>query len=324
MRMKPGNILTTVNNKVKKTGIQIGALLGLLILVITLSFSTDTFLTISNISNVVRQISINAIIAFGMTFVILVGGIDLSVGSIAAVAGLFAVYAANQGVNPILVILMAIASGVVLGAINGIIVTKGRIAPIVATLATMTIFRGFCYVVTNGRPIRLTDTNYAQIGNGHLFSIPIPVIILAVIFVFAAVLLGKTKFGRHIYILGGNRETARLSGINVTLVMLMIFVISGAFSALSGLIVSARLYSAQPTTGEDYAMDAIAATILGGTSIAGGVGTIAGTIVGALIIGILNNGMNLLVISSYYQMIVKGGVILLAILLDVNRGKVNE
>jgi ribose transport system permease protein len=281
-------------------------------------------LTVSNISNVIRQISINAIIAFGMTFVILVGGIDLSVGSIAAVAGLLAVYAVNQGINLVLVVVIAIMSGVILGGINGIIVTKGRIAPIVVTLATMTIFRGFCYVLTNGRPIRLEDTTYGQIGNGHFLSVPIPVIILAVIFVFAAVLLGSTKFGRHIYILGGNRETARLSGINVTLVTLMIFVISGALSALSGLIVSARLYSAQPTTGEVYAMDAVAATILGGTSIAGGVGTIAGTLIGALIIGILNNGMNLLGISSYYQMIVKGGVILLAILLDVNRGKAND
>ncbi len=324
MNTKSVNIFTAVNNKVKKTGIQIGALLGLLLLVIVLSFSTDTFLTMSNISNVIRQISINAIIAFGMTFVIMVGGIDLSVGSIAAVAGLLAVYAVNQGVNLALVVLISILSGVVLGGINGLIVTKGRIAPIVVTLATMTIFRGFCYVLTNGRPIRLENTDYGQIGNGHLFGVPVPVIILVVIFIFAAVLLGSTRFGRHVYILGGNRETARLSGINVTLVTLMIFVISGAFSALSGLIVSARLYSAQPTTGEDYAMDAVAATILGGTSIAGGVGTIAGTLVGALIIGILNNGMNLLGISSYYQMIVKGGVILLAILLDVNRGKANE
>ncbi|MDR1579109.1 MAG: ribose ABC transporter permease [Synergistaceae bacterium] len=323
MHDNKGNIFITINNNVKKTGIQIGALLGLLLLVATLSISTDKFLTLGNITNVVRQISINAIIAFGMTFVILIGGIDLSVGSIAAVAGLLAIYTSNLGWNPIIVIILSILSGVVLGGINGIIITKGRIAAIVATLATMTIFRGVCYVLTEGRPIRLVDTNFAKIGNGYLLSVPIPVIILAFVFVFAAVLLGKTKFGRHIYILGGNMETARLSGINIDLVTLMIFVISGAFSALSGLIAAARLYSAQPTTGEDFAMDAIAATILGGTSIAGGVGTIAGTIVGALIIGILNNGMNLLGIVSYYQMIVKGGMILLAILLDVNRGKAN-
>lgn len=323
MNSNKTSIFGRINNGIKRTGIQIGALLGLLLLVLALSFATNTFMTLNNITNVIRQISINAIIAFGMTFVILVGGIDLSVGSTAAVAGLLAVYTANAGMNPLLVILLALLGGAVLGAVNGIIITRGKIAPIVATLATMTIFRGIAYVATSGRPIRLEDTNYAQIGIGYLLSIPIPVIILALVFVFAMTLLGKSKFGRHVYILGGNKENARLSGINVNRVMLTIFIISGVFAALSGLIVSARLYSAQPTTGEDYAMDAVAATILGGTSIAGGVGTIPGTLVGALIIGILNNGMNLLGISSYYQMIVKGGVILLAILLDVNRGNAN-
>ena len=315
--------LEKINWTIKRTGIQIGALLGLLLLVLALTISTDTFMTIGNLTNVVRQISINAIIAFGMTFVILIGGIDLSVGSIAAVSGLIGVYLANLGLNAALVVLLSLSGGFILGAINGMIVTKGRIAPIVATLATMSIFRGIAYVVTEARPIRLADASFAQIGIGYVAGIPVPVIILVVVSMFASILLGRTKFGRHVYIIGGNKQTARLSGIDSDKIILIIFIISGIFAALSGIIVAGRLYSAQPTTGEDYAMDAVAAAILGGTSISGGVGTIAGTLVGALIIGILNNGMNLLGISTYYQMIVKGGIILLAILLDVNRGKDN-
>lgn len=320
---KNDSIFKKINNAVKRTGIQIGALLGLLLLIIILTVTTNTFMSYGNIINVLRQITINAILAFGMTFVILTGGIDLSVGSIAAVAGLVAVYTANLGLHPLLVILLSLAAGAALGAFNGIVITKGKIVPMVATLATMSIIRGIAYVATEGRPIRLLEISFAEIGIGYFMAIPIPVIVLAIAFVFSVILLGKSRFGRHVYILGGNKETARLSGINVNRVMTMVFVLSGMFAALSGLIVSARLYSAQPTTGDDYAMDAISAAILGGTSLSGGIGTISGTLIGALIIGILNNGMNLLSIPSYYQMIVKGVVILGAILLDVNRGKDN-
>lgn len=295
-----------------------GALIGLIFLIAVLSILSPNFLTVNNILNVLRQVSINALIAFGMTFVILTGGIDLSVGSILALAGALTGGLLAGGMDPLLAVLLGILIGFALGAINGIIITKGKVAPFIATLATMTIYRGLTLVYTDGRPITgfTESTFFNSIGRGYVLGIPIPVIIMIIIFIIAYFILRKTTFGKSVYAIGGNEEATRLSGIKVDRIKIIVYSISGALAALAGIILTSRLNSAQPTAGTSYELDAIAAVVLGGTSLSGGKGRIFGTLVGALIIGVLNNGLNLLDVSSFYQQVVKGGVILLAVLLD--------
>lgn len=295
-----------------------GALIGLIFLIAVLSILSPNFLTVNNILNVLRQVSINALIAFGMTFVILTGGIDLSVGSILALAGALTGGFLAGGMDPLLAVLVGILIGFALGAINGFIITKGKVAPFIATLATMTIYRGLTLVYTDGRPITnfTESTFFNSIGRGYVLGIPIPVIIMIIIFIISYFILRKTTFGKSVYAIGGNEEATRLSGIKVDRIKIIVYSISGALAALAGIILTSRLNSAQPTAGASYELDAIAAVVLGGTSLSGGKGRIFGTLVGALIIGVLNNGLNLLNVSSFYQQVVKGGVILLAVLLD--------
>ncbi|MBZ4655730.1 MAG: rbsC 2 [Thermoanaerobacter sp.] len=314
------NAVVIINNYLSRIGIKPGTILGLFVLIVLLSLSTEKFLTVSNIMNVVRQVSINAIIAFGMTYVILTGGIDLSLGSTIALAGVAAAFLLGWGFPNIVVIILTLLFGAVFGVLNGIGISKGKLPPFVVTLATMTIYRGVAFVLTQGRPIKIaSDSTFVQMGVGYFLNIPIPVIILFVMLIVTHVLLDQTKFGKYVYIIGGNKETARLSGINIDKTIIWIYTISGICAALSGIIMAARLYSGQPNAGQGYELDAVAAAILGGTSITGGIGTILGTFIGALIIGILNNGMNLLNIDFYYQLVVKGVVIILAVLLDTNR-----
>ncbi|OYD07107.1 ABC transporter permease [Paludifilum halophilum] len=300
---------------------QIGPLVGLGLIILALSLISREFLSITNIFNVLRQISINALLAFGMTFVILTGGIDLSVGSILALSGALSAGMLAGGMDPWLAVLAGLAAGTVMGAGNGVLVAKGKVAPFIATLATMTIFRGLTLVYTEGRPISYDSDTFAMLGKGYFFEIPIPVIWMLVSFVIVYLILKNTPFGRHVYALGGNEEAALLSGVRTDRVKIRVYAVSGLFAALSGIILTARLNSAQPTAGTTYELDAIAAVVLGGTSLAGGKGWVTGTLIGAMIIGVLDNGLNLLNVSSFYQQVVKGAVILLAVLLDRSRKK---
>jgi ribose transport system permease protein len=310
---KPGktNMMNAITQK-------LGPLLGLIILVVIVSILNPSFLEPLNILNLLRQVAINALIAFGMTFVILTGGIDLSVGAILALSSALTAGMMVSGVDPILAIIIGCILGGLMGTVNGLFITKGKMAPFIATLATMTIFRGLTLVYTGGNPITGLGDNYLfqLFGRGYFLGIPVPAITMILAFVFLFILLHKTPFGRKTYAIGGNEKAALISGIKVPKVKIMIYSLSGMLAALAGAILTSRLNSAQPTAGTSYELDAIAAVVLGGTSLSGGKGRIFGTLIGALIIGTLNNGLNLLGVSSFYQMVVKGIVILIAVLLD--------
>ncbi|GAA4708358.1 ABC transporter permease [Brevibacillus fulvus] len=295
---------------------RMGPLLGLALIVIVLSIVSDNFLTVSNIFNVLRQISINALIAFGMTFVILTGGIDLSVGSILALSSALTAGFMAGGMDTYLAVLLGLLGGAVMGAINGLLIAKGKVAPFIATLATMTVFRGLTLVYTEGKPVTGLNDDFGMLGKGFFLDIPMPVIWMLISFVILYIILKNTTFGRHVYALGSNEEATNLSGISTSKVKVIVYSISGLFAALSGIILTSRLNSAQPTAGTSYELDAIAAVVLGGTSLSGGKGWIVGTLIGAMIIGVLDNGLNLLNVSSFYQQVVKGAVILIAVLLD--------
>lgn len=300
---------------------KLGPLLGFIILVVIVSVLNPAFMEPLNILNLLRQVAINALIAFGMTFVILTGGIDLSVGSILALSSAFVANLMLAGVDPILAILIGCIAGAIMGAINGLLITKGKMAPFIATLATMTIFRGLTLVYTNGNPITGLgdDLSFQLFGRGYFLGIPVPAITTMIVFAVLWIILHKTAFGRKTYAIGGNEKAAIVSGIKVHRVKIMIYSLAGLLSALAGSILMSRLNSAQPTAGQSYELDAIAAVVLGGTSLTGGRGWIVGTLIGALIIATLNNGLNLLGVSSFFQMVVKGVVILIAVLIDRKR-----
>ncbi|ENR6546610.1 ribose ABC transporter permease [Vibrio cholerae] len=300
------------------------SLIALLFLVVVVSFLNPNFFTVDNLLNILRQTSVNAIIAVGMTLVILTAGIDLSVGSVLALCGAFAATLVEMEVPVLVAVPTALLAGATLGAISGIIIAKGKVQAFIATLVTMTLLRGVTMVYTDGRPIStgFTDTadTFVWFGTGYALGIPVPVWLMVVVFAGAWYLLNHTRFGRYVYAVGGNESATRLSGINVDRVKIGVYAICGLLAALAGIIVTSRLSSAQPTAGMGYELDAIAAVVLGGTSLMGGKGRIMGTLIGALIIGFLNNALNLLDVSSYYQMIAKAVVILLAVLVD-NKNK---
>lgn len=300
-----------------------GTFIALILLVVIVSVLNSRFLQVSNLMNLLRQLIINGFIALGMTYVILTGGIDLSVGSILAfTSAIFAGLMQNE-MSPVLAIILAIVLGAILGFINGLLITKGKLAPFIVTLATMTIFRGATLVYTDGRPIAGQRDNFifAFLGRGKVFGIPFQVILFAIIFILLLILLKKTSLGRKVYAVGGNEKASFISGINIDKVKIFVYTISGILATISGLVLTSRLNSAQPTAGTAYEMDAIAAVVLGGTSMTGGSGSLVGTLIGILILGVLNNGLNLLGVSSFYQQIVKGVVILLAVLVDRKRNK---
>lgn len=306
------------SNHLKSLTQKLGPLLGLLLLIAIVSIINPSFLAPLNILNLLRQVAINALIAYGMTFVILTGGIDLSVGSILALSSALMAGMIVSGLDPILAILIGCILGAMMGAINGLLITKGKMAPFIATLATMTIFRGLTLVYTDGNPITGLGDNFAfqLFGRGYFLGIPVPAITMIVTFAILWVILHKTSFGRKTYAIGGNEKAALISGIKVDRVKIMIYSLAGLLAALAGAILTSRLDSAQPTAGTSYELDAIAAVVLGGTSLSGGRGWIVGTLIGALIIGTLNNGLNLLGVSSFFQMVVKGLVILAAVMVD--------
>lgn len=298
-----------------------GALLALIGLVIVISIISPEFRTAGNFLSLIRQSSVNGFIAFGMTCVILTGAIDLSVGSTLALSTALCAGMIAGNVPVPLAVLAAMVIGTVLGLVNGMLVTKGRLQPFIATLVTMTVYRGLTMIYTDGKPISNLGDHFALkiIGKGNLFHIPIPVILFAVIFVLFYIMLNKSIFGRAVYATGSNDVCAKLSGIRIDRTKLVVYGIAGLMSALSGLILLSRLNSAQPTLGQGYELDAIAAAALGGTSMNGGRGKIYGTLIGVLIIAVLNNGLNILGVSSYYQDVVKGIVILIAVLSDRKR-----
>ena len=275
------------------------SIIALLVLIGVVSAINPDFFSVDNILNILRQTSVNAIIAVGMTFVILIAGIDLSVGSILALTGAFAASMVGAELPVLLVIPLVLLIGTLLGGISGVIVAKGKVQAFIATLVTMTLLRGVAMVYTDGRPIStgFSDTAdaFAFLGTGSLFVIPLPIWLMAIVFLVSWYVLKHTKIGRYIYALGGNEAATRLSGINVNKVKIFVFAVSGFLSALSGLIVTSRLSSAQPTAGVSYELDAIAAVVVGGTSLMGGKGRVMGTLIGALIIGFLNNALNLLI-----------------------------
>ncbi|MGC4102897.1 ABC transporter permease [Ferruginibacter sp.] len=303
------------------------SLIALLLLCIVLSVLTDKFFTADNGLNVLRQVAVNICIATGMTLVVLTAGIDLSVGSVLALCGAVTAGLYKNGLSFVsldlhatFTVLGAIIGGLLLGAVlgwfNGFTVTKFNVPPFVATLAMLTIARGFTMLYTKGHPISNLGKDFAFIGSGSLLGIPVPVWMAVVVTLIAVFITQKTKLGRYIYAIGGNEQAAKLSGINIKKVKLTVYAIAGALAALGGLIVTARLDSAQPNAGVSYELDAIAAVVIGGTSLSGGKGSVWGTVIGAIIIGVLNNGLVLLNVSPFWQQVVKGAVILLAVIID--------
>ena len=293
-----------------------GLVMALLALVAILSLLSDRFLTPSNVVNVLRQISINAIIACGMTVVIIGRGIDLSVGSLLALTGVVGAGLAVGGLPAGFAILAALALGTALGAFNGLFVAYAGIAPFIVTLAGLTIFRGAALAYTDGRPITGLPPVFLTLGSGTFLGLPAPIWLMLAFLLVTHVILRFTALGRAVYAIGGNEEAARLSGIPVRRVKAFTFAYSGLAAALAAMVLNGRLNSAQPSAGVMFELDAIAAVVVGGTSLFGGRGGVFGTLVGALIIGVINNGMNLLNVPSFYQQIVKGGVILAALLIE--------
>ncbi|MBQ0214082.1 ribose ABC transporter permease [Proteus vulgaris] len=296
------------------------SLIALLLLIVVVSTLSPNFFTLNNIFNILQQTSVNAIMAVGMTLVILTSGIDLSVGSLLALTGAVAASMVGADINALVAVVGALALGAAIGGVTGIIVAKGKVQAFIATLVMMLLLRGVTRVYTDGSPINTGFSDNADLfswfGIGRPFGVPTPIWLMMIVFLSAWYLLHHTRLGRYIYALGGNESATRLSGISVDKIKIIVYALCGLLAALASVIEVARLSSAQPMAGNGYELDAIAAVVLGGTSLAGGKGRIIGTLIGALILGFLNNALNLLGISSNYQMIVKAVVILLAVLVD--------
>ncbi|WP_322972573.1 ABC transporter permease [Pseudalkalibacillus salsuginis] len=308
-RFKLGHHASTVWN-------QLGMVIILILLCIVMSVMAPNFLDSSNLTNILKQVSVTAILAAGMTIVILTGGIDLSVGSIVALSGVVSVMASQTGINPILAMLLGVGAGYLVGFINGVFTAKIGLPAFIVTLASMTYVRGLAYVTSGGYPVVLESNTFRFIGSGSILSIPTPIYLMILVYIVMFLVLKYTMFGRHIYAIGGNEEAARLTGIKVKKTLVNVYSISGLLAGLGGVVLAGRLYSGQPTAGNMYELDAIAAVILGGSKLTGGVGKIQGTIIGVLIMGVITNGLTLMDVSYYWQLVVKGGVIVSAVLID--------
>lgn len=293
----------------------------LIFISVAMSILSPNFLTWSNIINVIRQVSYTAIATVGMTMVIIIGQIDLSAGSLIAASGLAATYTFKLTHSPVAAFIAAITLGAIIGFFNGVLTAKGRLPGFIATLASMTILRGLAYIVTKGDPVSATSPDFTFFGTGYAGVIPIPVIIMAVVIAIGVFLTTKTRFGRYIYAVGGNEIASKWSGLNVDQVKILVFLIMGILTSISGLIVAARLGSGQPSAGQAFEMDCITAAVVGGTSMQGGKGRVAGAIVGVLLLGVLSNGMTLLDINTYWQQVFKGVIIVVAVLIDTHSKK---
>lgn len=301
-----------------------GILIALIVMCVFLSvfpLTSSTFFSIRNATNVLRQIATNVFLACGMCFVLLLGGIDLSVGAVIALSGcVSAGCVSHLGMSVPLALLVGVLIGLACGVFNGIWAMKTTIPPFIITLASQDICKGIAYVYTGGSPVRVVTKQWQWLGAGYVGVLPIPVIVTVIVLVLTGILLNKTKFGRYMYAVGGNIQAAKFSGINVPKVQFFVYLYSGLMAGLAGIVMASRLYSGQPTAGDGSEMDAIAACVVGGISMAGGSGKLGGVIIGALIIGVLNNGLNLMNVNSFWQYIVKGCVILLAVYVDWLRG----
>lgn len=303
----------------------LGIIVAFLVLCVFLSVfpkTSGSFFTRQNIFNVLRQISTNLFLACGMTMVIILGGIDLSVGSIIALSGCISAGCVARYNLPLpIALLMGLLVGLLVGMFNGAVISKTTIPAFIVTLATMNIAKGLAYVYTGGSPVRVVTKEWQFLGAGYVGIFPTPVVILVIVLIITAIIMNKTKMGCHMYAVGGNQQAAEFSGIKVEKVKFFVHAFSGLMAGLAGIVLASRMYSGQPTAGDGAEMDAIAAVVVGGTSMAGGSGKIGGTIIGGLIIGVLNNGLNLLNVNSFWQYVVKGVVILLAVFLDYFRNK---
>lgn len=315
-------MLRVVENNMTKIGSlsrRYGTVLSLLLLILIVTIIDSKFFTMYNILNIFRQVSINGLIAFGMTFVILTGGIDLSVGAILGLSGMVLGLMVSGNIPDFVAIPIVLLLGAMLGTFNGVMVSKVKLQPFIVTLATMTMFRGLTMIISDGIPVMgLTKESPVLdfFSQGSVLGIPFPMIIFILFLILLAILLQKTVFGRGVYAIGGNEEVARLSSLPTNKIKTLVYVISGVMSALAGVILTSRLSSSQPTAGSSFELDAIAAVVIGGTSLAGGRGRIFGTFIGVLIIGVLNNGLNIIGVSPFYQQFIKGLVILLAVIID--------
>jgi ribose transport system permease protein len=296
-------------------------LVGLIVVCVVMMFASHSFLSTANLENVLRQVSINALIAVGMTCVILTGGIDLSVGSVMALSGTLAAGLMVAGMNAVAALVVGIAIGLGFGAANGFFVAYAQMPPIIVTLATMGIARGLALIYTGGYPIDGLPEWIGFFGRGRILGIQAPVLIMLVTYAIAWVVLERTPFGRYVYAIGGNEQATRLSGVRVARMKLIVYVLSGLTSAIASIVLTARLMSGQPNVGIGFELDAIAAVVMGGTSISGGRGSIVGTLIGALLLGVLNNGLNMVGLNPYVQNVIKGGIILLAIYISRDRKK---
>ena len=300
----------------------LGIIIGLVAMATIITIANPVFLTQANLLNVMRQITTNLYLALAMTMIIILAGIDLSVGSNIALSGVVSTISiAILGLPLPVAILMGLATGVLIGAFNGYFAATTAIPPFIITLAMMNMARGFAFIITEGAPVRVMDASFNFIGAGFVGDIPIPVIYLAIFILICYLIMNKSKLGRHIYAVGGNPEAARFSGINVKKVKFFAYTFSGFMAGFAGIVLSSRMFSGQPLAGTGAELDAIAAVVLGGTSMSGGIGRIGGTVIGALIIGVLNNGLNLMGVSTFWQDVIKGIVILAAVYADVVKRK---
>ncbi|NIH83332.1 ABC transporter permease subunit [Amycolatopsis granulosa] len=299
----------------------LGVLSALLVLVIVFAIAAPYFFTVPNLLDIARQIAVTAVLGAGLTFVIITAGIDLSVGSAVGVTAFVAVSLSLHGVTALVALPAALAAGVVVGLVNGVLVAGLGLAPFIVTLAALTYLRGVTYVGTGGTTLFSTDLGYAAVGSGVVLGVPTPVLVMVAVFAIGGYLLNRTVFGRWVFAVGGNPEAARLAGIPVRRVLVWVYVLSGLCAAIGGVIASARLQSSVPDLGTGYELSAIAAVVLGGTSLMGGRGSLTGTFLGAAIMGVLVNGMTLLDVSSFYQQIIQGAVIVVAVALDRLRSR---
>ena len=302
-----------------------GLLITFVGICLILSLITPRFFTVQNLMIIVTQVSINALLAFGVTFIIITGGIDLSIGSMVAVTGVAAASFAHPDSYPVVVpVLIGLLAGLLFGAFNGFVITRSHVPPFIVTLGTMTIGRGLALILSKGRPISNLSDSFNFIGGGKILGVPTLIIILIVAFIACSILLKKTVIGRYMYAVGGNEQAARASGIPINNVKMIVYTLGGLLAALAGILLTSRITTGQPNAGQGFELDAIAAAIIGGTSTSGGTGTMTGTLLGALLIGVISNGLDLLNVTSYYQEVVMGAIIIGAVVLDsMNRTSKN-
>lgn len=318
----------TLSDRLGSQAQRYSILIALVALCVVLSVVSDNFLSSRNIINVLRQTSINGILAIGMTFVILTRGIDLSVGSVVALTGVVSASFATTSASgfipgtpymPLIPVIIGVLTGIAMGALSGLAVARYGVPAFVATLGMLSAARGLTLIYADGRPIPALTDGYRWMGTSDIANIPVPIILFALVFIVSHFVLTRTRFGRHIYAVGGNPHAAKVSGLSVNRIRFCVYLISGALAGIAGIVLAARTGSALPQAGVAYELDAIAAVVIGGTSLAGGVGRVSGTVIGALLIGVMNNGLDLLGVESYYQQVIKGGLIVAAVMLDRSR-----